>query len=176
MSTTSPRVVPVPSDSRVTNAYVSPNLADAYAIDLPAGTVRDPQRLATFLFEHQPRWIEVLMRVRDAVVSVVGLKTGKSLRSANAERPRIGMFKVYETNALEVIMGEEDKHLDFRASVLYRAAGGATTAPHLIFSTVVECHNLLGRTYLTIISPFHRLVVQGFLRRAARVGWPREEA
>jgi len=39
-------------------------------------------------------------------------------------------------------------------------------------STVVHCHNLLGRTYLRVIAPFHRLVVKASLDRAARVGWP----
>jgi hypothetical protein len=37
----------------------------------------------------------------------------------------------------------------------------------------VHCHNLLGRAYLFVIAPFHRLVVKASLRRAAHIGWPR---
>jgi hypothetical protein len=34
--------------------------------------------------------------------------------------------------------------------------------------TVVHCHNWLGRTYLAVISPFHRAIVRATLRRTAR--------
>lgn len=37
----------------------------------------------------------------------------------------------------------------------------------------MQCHNLLGRSYLLLIAPFHRAVVKTALRRAARIGWPR---
>jgi len=36
----------------------------------------------------------------------------------------------------------------------------------------VHCHNRLGRLYILVIAPFHRLVVQASLRRAAQIGWP----
>jgi hypothetical protein len=34
-------------------------------------------------------------------------------------------------------------------------------------TTLVLTHNLLGRTYLAIILPFHRLVVRALLRQVA---------
>jgi hypothetical protein len=40
----------------------------------------------------------------------------------------------------------------------------------------VQCHNLLGRVYLLVIAPFHRMVVRSTLHRAARAGWPRKDA
>ncbi len=174
MSRAEPHAVPLPRESRISAVYTRPNLADAYAIDLPLGTARDPELLARFIFAHQPRWVAALMDVRDSVVSVLGLKTGRSLRSASEQLNRIGIFKVYETHRFEVLMGENDKHLDFRASVLYREAQGSQCEASLVLSTVVHCHNLLGRVYLTLIAPFHRLVVQSFLRHAARLGWPLE--
>jgi hypothetical protein len=42
----------------------------------------------------------------------------------------------------------------------------------VIATTVVHCHNLLGRLYILAIAPFHRLVVRSALQRAARTGWP----
>ena len=174
MSHVTPQAVPLPHESCISDVYTRPNLADAYSIDLPLGTARDPELLARFIFSHQPRWVAALMDVRDTVVSVIGLKTGRSLRSANERRDRIGIFKVYETRRFEVLVGENDKHLDFRASVLYREAQGPQCEASVVLSTVVHCHNLLGRTYLTLIAPFHRLVVQSFLRQAAERGWPRE--
>ena len=38
-------------------------------------------------------------------------------------------------------------------------------------TTAVHCHNLFGRVYLFVISPFHRLVVRSALARAAARGW-----
>lgn len=175
MSLTEPRAVALPAASRIDMIYAAVNLADAFAIDLPPGTSRNPEVLARFVFSHQPRWISVLMNVRDTMVAGLGLKTGRSLESAGADASRIGIFKLYEANALEVIMGEDDKHLDFRASALYQPAAEAKAdRPCLVFSTVVHCHYTLGRMYLAVIAPFHRLVVQAYLRRAAQVGWPRE--
>ena len=174
MSQDRPHAIPLPRESCIKAVYGQPDLADAYSIDLPPGTTRDPERLARFIFEHQPRWVAALMEVRDSCVSLLGLKTGRSLRSSDGQRQRIGIFKLYEASPLEVIVGEDDKHLDFRASVLYRAADGPAIKASVVLSTVVHCHNALGRTYLWLIAPFHRLVVQSFLRQAATIGWPRE--
>ena len=176
MSLTQPRAVPLPPESRIAAVYAHVDLADAYAIELPPGTARSPEVLARFVFAHQPRWISILMWVRDALVGCLGLKTAKSLSSAGAAASRIGIFKVYEQNSVEVIMGEDDRHLDFRASALYQPPTQfGAGRPRLVLSTVVHCHNRLGRGYLGLIAPFHRLVVKSYLRHAARVGWPRED-
>lgn len=174
MSLEQPSAVALPPESRIGALYAQLNLADAYAIDLPQGTARDPELLARFVFAHQPRWIAALMVIRDSLVAHLGLKTARELTSPKATGARIGIFKVYEANAVEVIMGEDDMHLDFRASALYQPAASAGSA-RFILSTVVHCHNRLGRSYIALIAPFHRMVVQAYLRRAASVGWPREE-
>lgn len=174
MSHVEPQAVLLPRESRIAAFYASPELADAYSIDLPLGTARDPELLARFIFAHPPRWVAALMDVRDSVASILGLKTGRSLRSANGQPDRIGIFRVYETHPSEIILGENDQHLDFRVSVFYRESQGPQCEASLVLSTVVDCHNLLGRTYLALIAPFHRLVVRSFLREGARLGWPPE--
>ena len=79
-------------------------------------------------------------------------------------------------NDAEIVVGEDDRHLDFRASFLVSPAGAPAGGAQLTASTVVHCHNLLGRTYLFISAPFHRLVVKASLRRAAELGWPQAAA
>ncbi len=92
---------------------------------------------------------------------------------ASNDDKRIHIFKIYETRTHEIVLGENDKHLDFRLSVLRQPpATGTGDAPYLVLSTVVHCHNRLGRAYIMLIAPFHRLVVKSSLRRAARAGWP----
>jgi hypothetical protein len=115
------------------------------------------------------------MLLRDTLVAGLGLKTARQLKALDAggRSQRVGIFKIYETTPSEIILGEDDRHLDFRVSVLYRPqANGTAGAPQLVVSTVVCCHNLLGRNYIRLIAPFHRRVVQASLRRAAHVGWP----
>lgn len=166
--------VALPPESQIARAYESVNLADAYSIQLPIGTSPSPELLARFIFSQQAPWISGLMRVRDALVAGFGLKTAKHLMSlgSEAKENRVGLFKIYSTSPTEIVLGEDDKHLDFRVSVLW--SGGAPASKHrLVVSTVVHCHNRLGRVYILLIAPFHRLVVKSSLRRAARIGWPR---
>lgn len=176
MSTQQYRVTPVslPPESAVTRAYASTNLADAYSIELPPGTSTNPELLARFIFSHQAPWVGTLMAVRDAVVGRVGLKTARQLTllDAQSKTGRLGIFKIYGTSPTEVVFGEDDKHLDFRLSVLCSSQPLSGGKRHLTLSTVVHCHNRLGRLYILVIAPFHRLVVQSSLRRAARIGWP----
>ncbi len=114
------------------------------------------------------------MAVRDAVVGRVGLKTARQLGELGEAggAGRLGIFKIYSTSPTEVVLGEDDKHLDFRLSVLCADQPSPGGKRHLTLSTVVHCHNRLGRLYILVIAPFHRLVVQSSLCRAARTGWP----
>jgi len=169
------RVTPVslPPESGIARVYASPNLADAYSIELPPGALTDPELLARFIFSHQPIWVGTLTAIRDAFVGRLGLKTAKQLSSLGAESKtgRLGIFKIYGTSSTEVVLGEDDKHLDFRLSVL--CSNQPSEGKHnLTLSTVVHCHNRFGRLYILVIAPFHRMVVQSSLRRAAQIGWP----
>ena len=63
-----------------------------------------------------------------------------------------------------LVAGFNDRHLDFRVvvDVATTERGQSVTA-----TTLVLTHNWLGRTYLAIILPFHRLVVRAMLRQVA---------
>jgi Protein of unknown function (DUF2867) len=175
-----PVAIQIPSDARAYGFYATTQLADAYAISLPTDAVTEPEALARFMFESQPVWAKKLMQMRDAIVSIFGLKTAKQLvepaaQTVNASQvaeKRIAIFKIYGSNAHEVFLGEDDSHLDFRISVQVRPAS-PSGGPQFIVSTVVQCNNLLGRAYITIIAPFHRTIVKAAMKRAATRGWPK---
>jgi hypothetical protein len=157
----------LPAESGTAGLFPGANLADAFAIRLPAGSSRDAARLTRFMFAEQAPWFHALVGVRDMLVVGFGIKTSKQLRAAAPAGgiDRVYVFRVHAASADEMILGEDDRHLDFRASCLVRS-------DDLVFTTVVHCHNLLGRLYLALIAPFHRLVVKAHLQRAARRGWP----
>jgi hypothetical protein len=166
--------VALPRQSAVSTAYASVNLADAFSVPLPAHASADPEVLARFIFARQPAWVNALMGLGDAIVAGLGLKTARQLRPLEAQdrSARVGIFRIYERTATEIVMGEDDKHLDFRVSVLCDPQASPPGQRRLVLSTVVHCHNRLGRAYIALIAPFHRAVVQASLRRAARAGWP----
>jgi len=168
--------VALPSQSAVTTAFKTVNLADAFSIQLPSDASKNPDVLARFIFSVQPSWIGALTNVRDAIVAAFGLKTAKHLAmlSSDPAAKRISIFRVFSTSKTEVVLGENDRHLDFRVSILCTPDSPPSTGNQLTLSTVVHCHNRLGKTYLSIIAPFHRQVVKASLRRAAEVGWPKE--
>jgi hypothetical protein len=177
MPTETRSVTPVvlPADSGIAHVYESANLADAYSIQLPVGATTNPELLARFIFSHPAPWVTGLMTVRDALVAPFGLKVAPQLAkvAADSKAKRIGIFKIYSTSEHEIVLGEDDTHLDFRISILCAARTESADERRLVLSTVVRCHNRLGRIYILLIAPFHRLIVQSSLRRAAHIGWPR---
>ena len=167
--------VALPAQSGITRLYPSVNLADAFAIGLPSGASDDPDLLARFIFANQPAWIGKLTNLRDVIVARFGLKTARHLATLAhaAKAERLGIFKVYSKSETEIVLGEDDNHLDFRLSVLRTPDLSPSLGGQLTVSTVVHCHNLLGRAYILVIAPFHRQVVKASLRRAAHIGWPK---
>jgi Protein of unknown function (DUF2867) len=169
--------VALPAASAITRAYSHTHLADAYAIALPAGTSPDPEVLARFLFAQQAPWALALMKLRDSLVAALGLKTSAQLHALGAGakvRERVGIFRIYSRSEHEIVLGEDDRHLDFRLSVScqHPEVGEAASQRQLVLATVVHCHNRLGRCYIAVIAPFHRWIIASTLRRAARKGWP----
>ena len=163
------RAVALPPGASIAPLYQGSNLADAYAVDLPNARARelDMESLARQLLGSQPRWAQWLMVLRDAIVARFGIKTAKQMEGKPGKR--IGIFRIYAVSDDEIIVGEDDSHLDFRLSVLrHRGAGwhGSVTV-----ASVVHCHNRVGRAYILLIRPFHKLIVQRSLARAVKRGF-----
>lgn len=166
--------IPLPAQSRIASFYAKTDLADAYAIELPDHASGRPEELARFVFSHLPPWMRRLMRLRDALVGGFGLKTAAKLQSMSDEEleRRVGIFHVYDSGPDEIVFGEDDRHLNFRLSLLCRPASPTSSARQVVLSTVVRCHNVWGRLYLAVIAPFHRRIARSSLNNAARIGWP----
>ena len=98
-------------------------------------------------------------------VSGFVLKTTRELQcNARASRS-IGFFPILSRSESELVLGVDDRHLDFKLSILIRASDGEIDFD-VVATTVVDCHNNFGRAYLTLIKPFHVLVVRSNLNRA----------
>jgi hypothetical protein len=132
--------------------------ADAYCIEIGDRTL-DARRAAERMMARQPRWAEALLSLRNLLVAPLGLKTSGATPAT--PRDMIGIFPVVSETPERLIAGFNDRHLDFRIVVDVTPPGSVTA------TTLVKTHNWLGRTYLAIIMPFHRLIVPTLLRQVA---------
>lgn len=90
------------------------------------------------------------------------------MKSAELEltgQDKIGGFPVIAYDDERVLLGFDDKHLDFRIIVTVEPEG--VTHQHVTLATLVQRHNLFGRLYIFVITPFHKLIVKTFLKRFA---------
>ncbi len=159
----------LPPASRLMPSYGRADFADAFSADLPEAASHDAEFIARHIFDHQPEWIAALLKLRDLLVRPFGLKRAADLWTAGGDR--INIFRVFGRYPNEIVLGEDDTHLNFRVSVLLQPPSDERSG-RVIVTTLVFYNRLLGRAYIALIAPFHRMVVRGSLRQAQKIGWP----
>lgn len=151
-------------------------------IDSYKGRFSDPedateiQQIGKLFFSAGPKWLDRLFAFRNRMVKFFGLKVpGKvaerkrqlqNFRCVPGER--IGLFKVIQRTEKEVVLGEDDKHLDFRVSLLLQKNKEHSDERELSISTLVKFHNSWGKLYFIPVRPFHRLIVLAMLNGIIR--------
>jgi hypothetical protein len=143
--------IPVPATTLLSGALPYVDWSDAYAV-LPAGDIprRDPQAWADAIFAGPPVWVRALFAVREVLVRTVGIERGGR-----------HVFATVDWRPDEVLIGIDQGHLAFRASVLVEPG-------RVVLSTVVQLRNRRGRAYSALVRRIHPWVVRGMLSRAAR--------
>ena len=141
--------------------------ADSFAISLQRTDIESWELIAAF-FQSAPSWVDSLFVLRNRIVGYLGLKTGHD-NSRNLDLPyqvgrRIGLFRVIGLTDSEAIIGEDDRHLDFRVSLLLVRND---TGSQLVVSTLVKTKNALGVAYFSVVKYFHRLIVPIMARAMA---------
>lgn len=121
--------------------------ADAYKVVAPRGM--DAIEATRLAFAHGPAWIRGLMNLRNRLGRLVGLKP--ALASG---------FPVVSQTPREVVLGFDDRHLDFRIVV-------AVVRGYATVTTLVRWHNAWGRAYLALIMPFHRVIAARMIEGVA---------
>jgi hypothetical protein len=152
----------VEPDIGLTALLPGAQFVDAYSVAVDDAAL-DARHAAERMFSRSPRWIDALLALRNCLVAPFGLKRGAPTGAGTPET--IGIFPVVSETADRLVAGFNDRHLDFRVVV---DVVGADSSRQVTATTLVLTHNLLGRTYLAIILPFHRLIVPAMLRQVAR--------
>ncbi len=145
--------------------------ADSYSVRLDRNDLV-PMEVASELMGRAPRWVGALLKIRNVIVALFGLK---SAELALTGQDKIGGFPVIDHDGERVLLGFDDRHLDFRIIVAVEAEGNGHQ--HVSLTTLVKRHNLFGRIYIFVVTPFHKLIVKTFLKRfVATKGVSRQSA
>ncbi len=128
----------------------SGDFLDCYAVpsDMPV-------RRAAEIITNFPSWAQFLLLIRRIVTAPFGLDN-----DGPAADDKLGAFPVEAESETEIIAGFDDKHLDFRVSVLSHEG-------RISLATWVAPHNIGGRLYLAVIMPFHIAIARNALSRVA---------
>jgi hypothetical protein len=109
-----------------------------------------------------PLWVDKLLELRNAIMKPFGLKASPHDVLNGIEK--FGMFPVISRDQTRTVLGFDDKHLDFR--IILDVVPQSASETKLTLSTAVRTHNILGRAYLAIVMPFHKIIVPTMLRSA----------
>ena len=74
----------------------------------------------------------------------------------------IGDIFIFFKDKNHLIAELNDKHLDFRFSILIRQEDGITKVS---LTTIVKINNIFGKVYFFLITPFHKLIIPNILKR-----------
>lgn len=144
------RETAVPDTPLLAGALPRVDFADAHTVEVFPGAPDDPQRWADAIFFDPPGWVGATLGLRNALVGLVGIARGDAASFATVARA-----------ADEVLLGTDERHLDFRASV-------RREPDRVVLSTVVTLHNRRGRLYFAPVRLLHPVIVRAMLTRAAR--------
>jgi hypothetical protein len=122
------------------------------------------------LFGHTPRWMKLLLIARNAAARLMGLEAptvGEIMRSEVRKEyhlgEKIGPWPIFFIAENEIVAGRNNKHLDFRLSVLKARERDVVS---VVVSTICTVHNVFGKIYLFFIVPFHRAGVRSLISNA----------
>jgi len=153
----------VPVSSGILKDFGKIDYFDSYQTDII--TKESIEEITTRIFT-LPEWVKFLMRIRNSIVGIFGLKTGDKINVQKADQYPEGskaiFFTIADRNENEIVMTENDRHLNFRVSVMMIRNKSATA---VYLTTIVKFNNFIGNIYFFPVKPFHRIIIQSLLRR-----------
>jgi hypothetical protein len=164
-----PRVskIAVPPASAIVRELPGAYFYDCYAVSLlsAGGSALEIYLKAV---GNTPRWVNVLMALRNWAVALVGLKNLGQLAALTPDKPassyrvgdRVGIFSLRMLSENEIILGDNDRHLNVQVSVCKL---GQAQPQSVAVATVVHVHNRLGRLYMLFVAPLHRRIAPAIL-------------
>jgi len=133
--------------------------ADAYQVEV-GRSFENARSAGEVIINSFPKWTYPALVLRQILVSPFGLKGADAV----AKTDRMGIFPVVAQTDSRVVAGFNDRHLDFRVVVDLEDGDHRQT---VTLATVIRRHNRLGKFYLQMVLPFHRLIIRSALAKLA---------
>ena len=163
----------IPEYSILKTADKSFDYADSYQTSFTDETNKiDATKIGKLFFTSGPKWIDSLFMIRNRLVGLLGLKTTSNITDRQNQLDnfkcekgeQLGLFKVFDKTNNEVILGEDDKHLNFRVSLFLDRSNDISEQKTLTITTTVKFNNIFGRLYFLPVRAFHKLIVPAMLK------------
>lgn len=151
----------IPEKSIISENFGNIHYCDCYRIVIKTNETADSITTRIFAL---PQWIKRLLKFRNLIAKKLGLKTDSKTESPAPYYPigsKAVLFKVIDRNESEIVMAENDKHLNFKTSVLTEQTG---TLIQVSLTTIVHFNNTLGKLYFFPVKPFHKTLIQSRLK------------
>lgn len=137
---------------------------DSYSYPMTRKNTKADDLFLAF-FTSAPSWVVFLLQLRNSIVKLLGLKA-EMVNLDDVKPPfkigkTYGIFTIFDKSGTEVIMGTNDKHLDFRVSLLVK------DSEKIVISTVLNFHNIYGRIYFFIVKYFRRKILSSMTKKMA---------
>ncbi len=163
-----------PKQSIINKSFGKTNYKDIYCISIENSQDYSIDYLTGLFFTSMPDWIKILHSFRNFLVQFFGLQGGdidklkkpdKSVHFAIGSEAVI--FRVSDRNENEIVMAENDKHLNFRTSLMIERIND-TDIINFYSSTIVHYNNIWGKLYFLPVKPFHKLIIRTMLKITAK--------
>ena len=141
----------IPANSLILKGFENIDYCDVYQIQNKTG--KTAEEISKEIMQ-MPKWVSILMKLRNKIVGVFGLKTDKNVEKTD------NFFALIENTESEIVMGEVDKHLDFRTSILKNNAENTIS-----LITAVRFNNIWGNIYFFPVKAFHKIIMKDLLKR-----------
>jgi hypothetical protein len=141
----------IPAKSTIANGFGTIDYHDTYSIAKVSD--KSAEEISKKLMQ-LPDWVNMLFFIRNRIVGLFGLKTDKNTSKSDT------FFKLIENRDEEIVMGEDDKHLNFKASIFNNKASSIIS-----LTTVVHYNNVWGKVYFFPVKPFHKIIMKVLLKR-----------
>lgn len=134
---------------------------DAFAVEVDPSLPSDPAWWIDRLLADPPKSVAALMGAPNLAMKPFGLKTGALDDEGENE-----VFKPLDRSERELLVGTDDRHLNFRGNLVTDSSNGRMT---IAIGTVVKFNNRFGRLYFLPVRPVHaHLIVPAVLRHLAK--------
>ncbi len=161
------KLTTLPPHSIAAEGFGKIDYADIFVVTI--GNPDSVDKITTRIFAISS-WIKFLMKLRNRIVRIFGL-SGEDEKAMEADYYPVGsramFFEVTARNENEIVMAEDDKHLNFRTSVVVESNGTETACVYM--TTLVHYNNVWGRFYFWFIKPFHRIIIREQLKKAGKL-------